>query len=144
MKKNRYLIIGLLILFSLTVAACSPQAESRSYELALAADLPQEIQTAPASVRQSYQFAVANPEILKEIPCYCGCGAMGHTSNYACYIQDDSTQNNLVFDGHALGCSICVDITIDVMDMLDKGHSLDEIQAEIDAVYSAFGPSNMP
>ena len=69
---------------------------------------------------------------------------MGHTSNYACYIQDDSTQNNLVYDGHALGCSICVDITVDVMDMLDQGLSLDDIRTEIDVVYSAFGPSNMP
>lgn len=144
MKKNSYLIIGFLLLIGLTVAGCRPDAAGQSYGLASVADLPQDIQTAPVSVRQSYQFAVANPEVLKEIPCYCGCGAMGHTSNYACYIQDDSTQDNLVFDGHALGCSICVDITIDVMDMLDQGLSLTEIQSEIDAVYSAFGPSNMP
>jgi hypothetical protein len=69
---------------------------------------------------------------------------MGHTSNYACYIKDDTSPDDLVFDGHALGCSICVDITQDTMDMLDQGMSLSEIQVEIDSIYSAFGPSNMP
>ena len=35
----------------------------------------------------AYRFAAANPEILKYIPCYCGCGEMGHGSNLDCYVD---------------------------------------------------------
>lgn len=137
----------LVLVFTLTgllAAGCSNQDPNQSYQLASLDDLPPEVQAAPVSVQNAYQFAVENPEILEEIPCYCGCGAMGHTSNYACYIKDDTSLGDLVFDGHALGCSICVDITQDTMDMLNQGMSLSEIQLEIDTIYSAYGPSNMP
>lgn len=144
MRKISYLVIVTLLLLSLIASGCSSQNNEKSYSLAPTEELPEEVQAGPASVRQAYQFAVANPDILKEIPCYCGCGAMGHTSNYACYIQDDTLPDDLVFDGHALGCSICVDITFDTMEMLDSGMSLPEIRMEIDTVYSAYGPSNMP
>jgi len=143
-RKLTFVGIVIVLISGLIAAGCSSQTSGKSYAFAPLSDLPEEVQAAPVSVRQAYQFAAANPNVLKEIPCYCGCGAMGHTSNYACYIQDDSSEENLVFDGHALGCSICVDITFDTMDMLDQGMSLPEIRAEIDSVYSAFGPSNMP
>jgi hypothetical protein len=144
MRKLTFVGIVMVVILGLITAGCTTQTNGKSYTFAPLSDLPEEVQAAPVSVRQAYQFAVANPEVLKEIPCYCGCGAMGHTSNYACYVQDDSNSDDLVFDGHALGCSICVDITFDTMDLLDQGMSLPEIRAEIDNVYSAFGPSNMP
>ena len=145
-RLRKYTYIGLVILLitGLAVAGCSSSTSGKSYKFAPLADFPEEVQVAPVSVQQAYQFAAANHEVLKEIPCYCGCGSMGHTSNYACYIQDDSNPDNLVFDGHALGCSICVDITFDTMNMLDQGMKLPEIRVEIDNIYSAFGPSNMP
>lgn len=138
------MIFIVIVLAGLLATGCSTTNPSQSYQLADLEELPIEIQSAPLTVQQAYQFAVENPQILKEIPCYCGCGSMGHTSNYACYIKDDTSPDDLAFDGHALGCSICVDITQDTMDMLDQGMSLSEIQVEIDSIYSAFGPSNMP
>jgi invasion protein IalB len=51
---------------------------------------------------------------------------------------------NITFDNHALGCSICVDITQDVMRMLKDGKTLQEARASIDATYSKYGPSNIP
>ncbi len=133
-----------IVLAGLLAAGCSTSNTEQSYQLAALEELPVEVRSAPLSVQHAYQFAVENPQILKEIPCYCGCGSMGHTSNYACYVKDDTSPDDLVFDGHALGCSICVDITQDTMDMLDQGMSLAEIRIEIDSIYSAFGPSNMP
>jgi len=143
-RKYKYFGLVIILITSLVAAGCSSSTSGKSYTFAPLADFPEEIQLAPVSVQQAYQFAAANPEVLKEIPCYCGCGAMGHKSNYACYIQDDSNPDNLVFDGHALGCSICIDITFDTMNMLDQGMELPEIRTEIDTIYSAFGPSNMP
>jgi hypothetical protein len=106
--------------------------------------MPMEVQTAPVTVQQAYQFAVANPDVLTRLPCYCGCGAMGHTSNYACYVAGRSANGTPQFDPHALGCSICVDITQDAMRMLKQGKSITEIRSAVDETYARFGPSNMP
>lgn len=134
----------MMISLSLFPSACSGQNTTRSNELAPLTGMPLEVQNAPATVKQAYQFAVANPDVLTQLPCYCGCGGMGHTSNYSCYVADVDAGGTPAFDGHALGCSICVDITQDAMRMLDEGNSLGEIRAYVDQTYSRFGPSNMP
>ena len=110
--------------------------------MAPVSQLPPAAQKAPTRVREAYQFSVANPDLMKQIPCYCGCGAMGHTSNYACYVKDVKPDGNVNFDDHALGCSLCVDITQDARRMLDEGKSAQDIRATIVANYAKFGPPN--
>jgi hypothetical protein len=107
-------------------------------------DMPMDVQNAPVTVRQAYQFAAANPDVMKQIPCYCGCGKMGHTSNYACYVAEVAADGKITYDPHALGCSICVDITQDTMRLLKQDKSVQAIRAYVDSTYSKFGPSNMP
>ena len=106
--------------------------------------MPAEVQSAPVTVQAAYQFAAANADIMKNIPCYCGCGNVGHTSNYNCYVSNVDDKGNIRWDSHALGCSICVDITQDVMRMLKDGKSPQEARAYVDATYSKYGPSNIP
>jgi hypothetical protein len=108
------------------------------------AGMPADVKSAPTTVKQAYQFAVANPNVMKQIPCYCGCGAMGHTSNYSCYVQSVDEKGVVTFDNHALGCSICVDITQDTMRYMRQGKSVSEIKTLIDQTYSQYGPSNIP
>jgi hypothetical protein len=107
-------------------------------------DMPTEVKAAPVRVRQAYQFAAAHPDVLKALPCYCGCGAMGHTSNYMCYVKGVDAAGKMLYDAHALGCTICVDITQDAIRLLKDGKSVKEIRAYVDATYSKYGPSNMP
>lgn len=76
---------------------------SSAYALAPESALPPDVRRAPADVREAYRFAVANRETLRYIPCFCGCGAEGHTSNASCYLKDSSTPNNPVFDRMSLG-----------------------------------------
>lgn len=141
---RKYIIIPTIILvISLFAVGCSG-TENHSFEMASRAEMPSQVQSAPVVVSEAYRFAAANPEVLTQLPCYCGCGPMGHTSNYACYIAGENTDGSLTFDNHALGCSICVDITQDAMRMLDDGNSIAEIRAYVDRTYSQFGPSNMP
>ena len=52
-------------------------------------------------------------------------------------------QASVKFDGHALGCSICVDITQDAMRLTKEGKSPQDIKAYVDKTYSQYGPSNM-
>ena len=138
------LVIGLVVLTILP--ACSTQSNSEDIHLNMASmeHMPTEVQSAPVSVQEAYQFNVANPDVMKNIPCYCGCGNIGHTSNYDCYVAEVDAAGKITFDNHALGCSICVDITQDVMRMLREGKSTQEARAYIDATYSKYGPSNIP
>jgi hypothetical protein len=135
-------IIGILLLLGL-LSACAANQEPQ-LKMASISILPPEVKAAPVSVLQSYQFAVANPEVLGEIPCYCGCAPAGHRSNYDCYISSVDSSGVINFDNHSLGCSICVDITQDAMRLLREGRSVPEIKSYVDNTYSRYGPSNMP
>jgi hypothetical protein len=137
------LFVFLILSVSLFLSACSAGNQKNIVLMSLD-KMPVEVQAAPVSVQQAYQFAAANPDLMKQIPCYCGCGAMGHTSNYACYVQDVDASGIIVFDTHALGCSICVDITQDAMRLLKSGKSPRDIKTYVDATYGQYGPSNIP
>jgi hypothetical protein len=142
---HRSLLVVVLI-GSLVLVACGGGSSTDVIELKMAAlqDLPVEVQKAPVSVQQAYQFAAANPDVMQSIPCYCGCGAMDHTSNYSCYIAGENQDGSLKFDEHALGCSICVDITQDAMRLQKEGKTIADVRKYIDDTYAQYGPSNMP
>ena len=144
MHRRLVVLLGLVMLSGLLLAACGSgnKTAPKGVELAPASGIPRWAQDTPARVRTAYQFAVANPEALKNVPCYCGCGSIGHTSNHSCYIKEAQTDGTLIFDDHALGCSLCVDITQDVLRMTGEGRSGADIRAEIVASYSKFGPPN--
>ena len=146
-NRSAFAMLSLIIVFSTILTACGVKASSAGGTgLAMISmeGMPADVKSAPVTVQQSYQFAAANPDIMKHIPCYCGCGAMGHTSNYSCYVSSVDTSGKIEFDPHALGCSICVDITQDTMRMLKQGKTISEIKTTIDQTYAQYGPSNMP
>lgn len=141
------MLVLVVVLFSGLLSACSGSKAEKSHqnlEMASLDKLPAEIKTAPLAVRQAYQFAVANPQVLQAIPCYCGCGVMGHTSNYSCYVSDVQADGKVIFDNHSLGCSICVDITQDTMRLLQQGKPVPEIKEYVGQTYSRYGPATLP
>jgi hypothetical protein len=144
-KKSLVVIILLALAIPALTTGCASEGKASDHPFPMAPlnEMPREVQNSPTTVRQSYQFAVANPDVLKALPCYCGCGPIGHESNYACYVYESPDGEN-IFDPHALGCSICVDITVDAMRMLGQGRTIDEIRIYVDDTYSMFGPTNMP
>ena len=142
-------LVAILIALGGLSTGCSAQAtagQSGGHDLAMASmgGMPADVQTAPATVREAYQFAAANADVMQQVPCYCGCGKMGHTSNYSCYVAGTGDDGKLIYDTHALGCSICVDITQDMMRLLRQGQTPKQIRAYVDQNYSRYGPSNMP
>jgi hypothetical protein len=142
MMRKWFLLLVVLSLFAATGSACSASEEAGLHMMSLD-QMPAEVQMAPVVVQQAYQFASANPDVMKDIPCYCGCGNIGHASNYACYVSGVGENGSVTFDNHALGCSICVDITQDVMRLLGEGKSPQEARAYVDMTYSKYGPSNI-
>jgi hypothetical protein len=145
-KANKFIfLLIVLALVSTAVSACSTSSSSK-VDLAMASmdQMPMDVQSAPVAVQEAYQFNVANPDIMQDIPCYCGCGDIGHTSNYDCYVSSVDSNGTISYENHALGCSICVDITQDVMRMLRDGKTPQDARAYVDATYSKYGPSNIP
>jgi len=140
-RLSLFLVILTLIL-SVALFACSTGID-HTLSMASMADMPADVQSAPVSVQQAYQFAFANPDVMTQFPCYCGCGSMGHTSNYSCYVSSVDANGTITYDVHALGCSICVDINQDAMRMLKDGKTVPEIRAYVDQTYAKYGPSNM-
>jgi hypothetical protein len=139
-------LLFILPLLFAVLTSCSTTSSSGQNDLTMASmdGMPGEVKSAPTIVQQAYQFAAANPDVMKQIPCYCGCGAMGHTSNYACYVSGVDENGTITYDSHALGCSICIDITQDTMRLLKQDKSVSEIKSYIDQTYSQYGPSNIP
>lgn len=132
-------------IFSVALAGCSSSSSSQgSLAMASMNGMPDGVKSAPTVVQQAYQYAAANPNVMKQIPCYCGCDDIGHTSNYSCYVSGVNESGQIKYDSHALGCSICVDITQDVMRLSRQGKAAPEIKTYIDQTYSQYGPSNMP
>jgi hypothetical protein len=144
-KPFRLIFLSLVaVLLLAALPACSGQSKNGQQAMMPLGQMPNEVQSAPASVRQAYQFAAANPDTMKQVPCYCGCGSVGHTSNYSCYVQGVDANGKITFDNHALGCSICVDITQDVIRLQREGKNVQDIRAYVDNTYSQYGSSNMP
>jgi hypothetical protein len=84
-----------------------------------------------------YQLAAQNKDLMKWIPCYCGCGAeAGHQSNLNCFIKVLKSDGTTTWDDHGTRCGTCMDIAIKVAQMNKDGRSTKEIRSAIDGVYS--------
>jgi hypothetical protein len=84
-------------------------------------------------VRATYDFAAQHPEVLKYVPCYCGCGAQGHKANESCFVaRRDAKGNVLEWDTHGFGCTICVDVAREAMQLYASGADVHSIRAAIE------------
>ena len=73
-------------------------------------EIGDEVQTVPrgrlpvfagvADVRGLYQFATARGDVLRFMPCTCGCAQLGHTSNRSCYVKAESDAS-VTYTSHA-------------------------------------------
>jgi Protein of unknown function with PCYCGC motif len=59
----------------------------------------------PAGItRAVYDFAAQHPEVLKYVPCYCGCEADGHPHNESCFVKTRDGKGNVTqWDMHGYG-----------------------------------------
>ncbi len=68
-----------------------------------------------AMTLKAYKYATEYPEILEQMPCYCGCEQHGseasdgrpHRFLRDCFINDRG-----MYDGHAATCDVCIGIAI--------------------------------
>lgn len=63
---------------------------------------PKYVTDAGAEVRQLYEFQITHGELMRYMPCFCGCGqTAGHRSNRDCYVRDVKEDGSVVFDSMA-------------------------------------------
>jgi len=75
--------------------------------------------------RAAYQAAKDIPEVLVQLPCYCGCkDGLGHKSNLYCFA-----------DEHGSICDLCQTIALEGQEMHRKGMPTSEIREKIRAAY---------
>lgn len=78
--------------------------------------LPDYVYTNAMTLR-AYKFATEHPEILEQMPCYCGCGEHGSVASEGKphrFLRDCFINDNGVYDNHASFCDICVGINAKV------------------------------
>ena len=107
-RRRRSLLVagGIVLVAALVVVAhlrpFDSEKVSTAYALAPENALPDSLRKAPPNVREAYRFAIANRDILRQIPCYCGCGAQ-HANNYECYVKEVRPDGTYQFDYMSLG-----------------------------------------
>jgi len=110
----------------LTAAADEPLPNAD----ALWAARPDYVRT-DATIEAAYHYAILHPQIVKWMPCYCGCGEMRHDSNLDCYLRPGQA----TFEEHASYCEICVRITLKTRDLVNQGKTLTEIRSVVDQTW---------
>jgi hypothetical protein len=91
---------------------------------------------------KGYKIAVAYPEVLEFVPCYCGCEQdEKYQSLKDCFIDRKTGE----YDEHAAGCGICLEEADDIGQWEKEGLSRLEIRERIDAKYEERGtPTETP
>jgi hypothetical protein len=60
---------------------------------------PDYVLNAPPEVKKLYEFQVTHGDLMRWMPCFCGCGqSAGHRSNRDCYIRRVDADGSVVFD----------------------------------------------
>jgi hypothetical protein len=96
-----------------------------------------------AYVRTVYAFAAQHADVLRYVPCFCGCERLGHRSNDSCFVSRRSGSGKVLeWEPHGVICEICLDVAHEAMQLHNTGASVDQIRAEIDRKWTSHGASH--
>jgi hypothetical protein len=121
MKRRDFLVSSSVTVFGGVVAACGSGGASKSidkhnlpayFSQFQAADEPNAdlakiawpsfVTNADPEVKTLYEFQLTHGQLMKYMPCYCGCGQRsGHKSNRDCYVQKVNPDGSAVLDSMA-------------------------------------------
>jgi len=63
---------------------------------------PSYVTDADPEIRALYEFQITHGELMRYMPCFCGCGRdSGHHSNRDCYVQSVGADGSVVLDSMA-------------------------------------------
>ena len=56
----------------------------------------------PDVVRAVYEFAARRPDVMRHVPCFCGCERNGHHDNEDCFVASRAADGRPQWDTHGL------------------------------------------
>ena len=124
-------------------ASHDPGTDAAAVETAWAAR-PDYVRGADARVQEAYRYALERPDVIRWMPCYCGCASMQHRSNLDCFLRARMTAGAVAFEQHASFCDVCVQTALLAKQRIGEGRSLAEIRAEVDATFGGNGVPGTP
>jgi hypothetical protein len=87
-------------------------------------------------LKDAHIFAADHPEVASYIPCYCGCGNMGHKNNADCFVEGRDKEGKVTsWEPHGAACAVCIDIAVESMRMRNSGASVAAIRKQIQGEY---------
>jgi len=102
----------------------------------------------PEVVRAAYLYAAHHPEVLRYMPCFCGCERGGHRGNDDCFVSArDAAGKPTQWEPHGMVCEVCLDVATMAMQMHNSGASLTTIREAIEKAHSGamyHTPTPMP
>lgn len=125
LTRRRFLLLGVASAAAVSVGACSSRHSSRpAGSGGVAADYsprfarfdaavepngdlskvvwPDFVTSAGPDVKRLYEFQVTNGELMRHMPCFCGCGQnAGHRNNRDCYVKAVNADGSVIFDSMA-------------------------------------------
>jgi hypothetical protein len=99
----------------------------------------------PASItRAAYEFAARHPDVLRHMPCFCGCERNGHGNNEDCFVSRRDADGRPVWSPHGISCGICIDVAREAARLHASGAAVADIRAAIDGKYRGEHASSTP
>jgi hypothetical protein len=94
-------------------------------------------------LKDAHIFTADHPEVASYIPCYCGCGSMGHKNNADCFVGSRDAQGRVTaWVPHGAACTVCIDIAVESMRMRNSGASVSAIRTQIQNEYRPHFPTS--
>ena len=93
-------------------------------------------------LKDAHIFAADHPEVASYVPCYCGCGNMGHKNNADCFVESREKDGRVhTWVPHGAACAVCIDIAVESMKMRNSGASVAAIRKQIQGEYRPHYPT---
>jgi len=146
MKKLIFILVSALLVLS----ACGKEATKENHEghtehiengdiqeTTVSADvLPAFLDNQSEDMKLVYQVSAKAQDVLKWMPCYCGCGdSAGHMSNFNCFVHEIKENGEVVWDDHGTRCAACLETAVMAINMTQQGKSLEEVRNAIDEAF---------
>jgi hypothetical protein len=94
-------------------------------------------------LKDAHVFTADHPEVASYIPCYCGCGSMGHKNNADCFVGTRDTEGRVTaWVPHGAACAVCIDIAVESMRMRNSGASVSAIRTQVQNEYRPHFPTS--
>jgi hypothetical protein len=101
---------------------------------------PDYVRRADQKTQAAYAYALERPEVIKWLPCYCGCEAIGHKNNLDCFVQPREQGSPIVYDEHGAYCWVCIDTALMAKQMIAQGKTLLQVRLAVDREFGAIAP----